>query len=185
MILSDRSIREEMALHFEDRLVVTPLHAKAIQPASIDIRLGSNFITFEPEEQTETVDPDVGLQYHWVADVEEYVIKPGQFILGTTLEYVKVPRWLVARIEGKSSLGRLGLLVHATAGFVDPGFRGNLTLELFNASCAPIRLKLGMFIAQLAIERLDQPAEIPYGSPELGSRYQNQRGTVASRYGRA
>ena len=116
---------------------------------------------------------------------ESFVIHPGEFCLGRTMEWVELPDDVVARIEGKSSLGRLGLIVHATAGFIDPGWKGTLTLELNNLTRVPIRLHPGLPIAQLSFMALDAPAEHPYGSPELGSHYQGQTAATESRYGRA
>ena len=116
---------------------------------------------------------------------QPFVIHPGEFALGRTEEYVEIPDDVVARIEGKSSLGRLGLIVHATAGFVDPGFKGTLTLEITNLTRVPIKLYVGIAIAQLSFMALDAPAERPYGSPELGSHYQGQTAATESRYGRA
>jgi dCTP deaminase len=116
---------------------------------------------------------------------DPFVIHPGEFALGRTQEYVEIPDDIVSRIEGKSSLGRLGLIVHATAGFVDPGFKGTLTLEITNLTRVPIKLYTGLPIAQLSFMTLDAPAEQPYGSPELGSHYQGQTAATESRYGRA
>ena len=181
MILSDRSIRESLD---SGRIVVDPLGEHALQPASIDIRLDREFRVFrshrhayidirEPvEDLTET---------ERVGDDEPFVLHPGEFVLGSTLERVRLGEDIVARVEGKSSLGRLGLLVHATAGYVDPGWDGYLTMELSNVSNLPIRLYYGMKIGQLSFADLTTPADRPYGSPGLGSRYQGQTGPTASR----
>ena len=156
-----------------------------MQPASVDLRLGDSFRVFHnhrmaaidlrhpPENLTEEV---------IVPEGESFVIHPGEFCLGRTLEWVELPDDIVARIEGKSSLGRLGLIVHATAGFCDPGWKGTLTLELNNLTRVPIKLYPGLEIAQLSFMTLDRPAARPYGSPELGSHYQGQRAATASRY---
>ena len=120
-----------------------------------------------------------------VEEGKPFILHPGEFVLGTTLERLTLPDDIVARIEGKSSLGRLGLLIHATAGFVDPGWsNGQITLELSNVAPLPIRLWPGMKIAQLSFMRMDAPAERPYGHPELGSKYQGQKGPTPSRYWR-
>ena len=156
-----------------------------VQPASVDLRLGDSFRVFHnhrasaidlrnpPENLTEEV---------IVAAHDAFVIHPGEFCLGRTLEWVELPDDIVARIEGKSSLGRLGLIVHATAGFCDPGWKGTLTLELNNLTRIPIRLYPGLPIAQLSFMTLDKPALKPYGSPGLGSHYQGQRAATESRY---
>lgn len=181
VVLSDRSIREALA---SGRLVVDPLGETAIQPASLDIRLDRYFRVFrnhrQPyidirEEMPELTEPEE------IADDEPFVLHPGEFVLGSTLERVELATDLVARVEGKSSLGRLGLLVHATAGFVDPGWKGNLTLELSNVSTLPIRLYYRMKIGQLSFQNLTTPADRPYGHPELKSRYQGQTMPTASR----
>lgn len=181
MVLSDRSIREALA---SGRLVVDPIGESAIQPASLDIRLDRDFRVFrnhraayiDVREAVETL-----TAVETVADDEPFVIHPGEFVLGSTVERVALADDLVARVEGKSSLGRLGLLVHATAGYVDPGWDGHLTMELSNVSSLPIRLYYGMKIGQLSFLQLTTPAERPYGSPELRSKYQGQTGPTASR----
>ncbi|MBS3939557.1 MAG: dCTP deaminase [Actinobacteria bacterium] len=183
MILSDRDLRAAMA---SGRLRIEPLGENAIQPSSIDLRIGSEFRVFannrypyidvrKPmDDLTELVtvdDPD-----------EPFILHPGEFVLGTTLETVTIPDDMVARLEGKSSLARLGLLIHSTAGFVDAGWSGHLTLELSNVANLPITLYPGMKIGQLAFFPLTSPAEHPYGSSEIGSKYQGQRGPTPSRY---
>ena len=181
MVLSDRSIREALA---SGRLVIDPLGENAVQPASVDIRLDAHFRVFrnhlQPyidirEEMEELTQPEV------IEPDQSFVLHPGEFVLGSTVERVELADDLVARVEGKSSLGRLGLLVHATAGFVDPGWKGHLTLELSNVATLPIRLYFGMKIGQLSFQELTTPADRPYGHPDLKSRYQGQTLPTASR----
>jgi dCTP deaminase len=181
-VLSDGTI---LQLVEEGRITVEPWDPSLVQPASVDLRLGDSFRVFHnyrvsaidlqspPENLTEEV---------VVPEGEAFVIHPGDFCLGRTLEWVELPDDIVARIEGKSSLGRLGLIVHATAGFCDPGWKGTLTLELNNLTRVPIRLYPGLPIAQLSFMGLDRPAQRPYGSPGLGSHYQGQRAATESRY---
>jgi dCTP deaminase len=181
-VLSDGTIRQ---LVRDGRIRIDPWDPNLVQPASVDLRLGDSFRVFHnyrasvidlrkpPENLTEEV---------VVAADESFVIHPGEFCLGRTLEWVELPDDIVARIEGKSSLGRLGLIVHATAGFCDPGWQGTLTLELNNLTRVPIKLHPGGLIAQLSFMALDRPAQRPYGSPDLGSHYQGQRAATASRY---
>jgi len=181
-VLSDGTI---IRLVEEGRLRIDPWDPGLVQPASVDLRLGDSFRVFHnhrasaidlrhpPENLTEEVVVPAG---------DSFVIHPGEFCLGRTLEWVELPDDVVARIEGKSSLGRLGLIVHATAGFCDPGWKGTLTLELNNLTRIPIILHPGLEIAQLSFMMLDQPALRPYGSPDLGSHYQGQRAATASRY---
>ncbi|MEX1022999.1 MAG: dCTP deaminase [Dehalococcoidia bacterium] len=181
MVLSDRTIREALA---SGRLVVEPLGDNAVQPASLDIRLDRHFRVFRNHRQSyidirEDV-PDL-TEPHSIEDDEPFVLHPGEFVLGSTVERVELANDLVARVEGKSSLGRLGLLVHATAGFVDPGWRGHLTMELSNVSTLPIRLYYAMKIGQLSFQDLTTPADRPYGHPDLKSRYQGQELPTASR----
>ena len=182
-VLSDGTIAE---LVRAGRITIDPWNADQVQPASVDLRLGDSFRVFTnhkvaaidlgevPENLTEEV---------VVPDGGTFVIHPGEFCLGRTLEWVELPDDIVARIEGKSSLGRLGLIVHATAGFCDPGWKGTLTLELNNLTRVPIILRPGLPIAQLSFMTLDRAALRPYGSAELGSHYQGQRAATASRYG--
>ncbi len=182
MILSDRTLRQQLD---SGRIVIDPLGESALQPSSIDLRLDRWFRVFRNhtmshidvrenlEELTELVS---------VADDEPFILHPGEFVLGSTLERVAVPDDLVARLEGKSSLGRLGLLIHSTAGFVDAGFDGQLTLELSNVANLPITLYPGMKIGQISFMQMTTPAERPYGSGELGSKYQGQVGPRPSRY---
>jgi dCTP deaminase len=181
-VLSDGTIRRLVA---EGRVRIDPFDEAMVQPASIDLRLGTSFRVFHnhrigaidladpPKNLTELVD---------LQDGESFVIHPGEFVLGTTQEYVELPDDIVSRIEGKSSVGRLGLIVHATAGFVDPGFKGTLTLEMTNLTRVPIVLWPGKPIAQLSLMALDRPAERPYGHPDLGSHYHGQVEATESRY---
>ena len=184
-VLSDGTIRR---LVDEGRVVIDPWDPAMVQPASVDLRLGDSFRVFHNHRlpAIDLAEPPSGVTEHvQIEDSANFVIHPGEFALGRTQEYVEIPDDVVARIEGKSSLGRLGLIVHATAGFVDPGFKGTLTLEITNLTRVPIKLYTGLAIAQLSFMALDAPAEHPYGSPELGSHYQGQTAATESRYGRA
>jgi dCTP deaminase len=181
-VLSDGTIRRLVA---EGRIVIDPWNETLVQPASVDLRLGDSFRVFHNHRVTaiDLRDPPRNLTEEVViGEGEPFAIHPGEFALGRTLETVAIPDDVVARIEGKSSLGRLGLIVHATAGFVDPGFRGSLTLEITNLTRVPIKLYAGLAIAQLSFMALDAPAERPYGSEELGSHYQGQVAATESRY---
>ncbi len=181
-VLSDGTILQFV----QDGLIkIDPWDPSMVQPASVDLRLGDSFRVFHNHRATaiDLRDPPSNLTEEVVMpDGEAFVIHPGEFCLGRTLEWVQIPDDIVARIEGKSSLGRLGLIVHATAGFCDPGFEGSLTLELNNLTRVPIRLYPGLPIAQLSFMTLDRPALRPYGSPGLGSHYQGQRAATESRY---
>ena len=182
-VLSDGTIRR---LVDEGRIVIKPWEPALVQPASVDLRLGDSFRVFSNHKVTK-IDlregPAQNLTEEVVVTEEEgFVIHPGEFCLGRTAEWVELPDDVVARIEGKSSLGRLGLIVHATAGFIDPGWKGTLTLELNNLTRVPIKLYPGLLIAQLSFMTLDKPAERPYGSAELGSHYQGQVAATESRY---
>jgi dCTP deaminase len=182
-VLSDGTIRR---LVDEGRIEIEPWDPSLVQPASVDLRLGTSFRVFHNHRISaiDLRDPPKNLTEHVeIADDATFVIHPGEFVLGVTLERVAIPDDVVARIEGKSSLGRLGLIVHATAGFVDPGFAGTLTLEITNLTRVPIKLYPNLPIAQLSFMALDQPAEVPYGSPELGSHYHGQVEATESRYG--
>ena len=182
MILSDRSIREQLEA---GRIVIDPLDPDNIQPSSVDLRLDRYFRVFrnhtmrvidvreDQEELTELVD---------IGDEDAFILHPGEFVLGSTAERVALPNDLVARLEGKSSLGRLGLLIHSTAGFVDAGWDGYLTLELSNVANLPITLYPGMKIGQISFLQMTTEADIPYGSSQVGSKYQGQRGPTPSRY---
>ena len=182
-VLSDGTIRR---LVDEGRITIDPWDPALVQPASVDLRLGNSFRVFH-NHRTSAIDlrePPTNLTEHVeIDDDATFVIHPGEFVLGVTQERVSIPDDVVARIEGKSSLGRLGLIVHATAGFVDPGFAGTLTLEITNLTRVPIKLYPKLPIAQLSFMALDRPAEVPYGSPELGSHYHGQVEATESRYG--
>jgi dCTP deaminase len=184
MILSDGAILDRLA---EGDLVVEPLEDVdlQVQPASIDLRLGREFLEFQrtnipcihpnsEQEVAEYVDETV------VAEGGEFILHPGDFVLGTTMERVEIPADLIAHVQGRSSLGRLAVVVHATAGVVDPGYRGQITLELSNLGTAPVALTPGMRVSQLIFTELSEPADRPYGS-ERGSKYQDQAGPQASR----
>jgi dCTP deaminase len=182
-VLSDGTIRR---LVEEGAIVMRPWNPELVQPASIDLRLGDTFRVFH-NHRAAVIDlregPPKALTEEVVATPEDgFVIHPGEFCLGRTEEWVELPDDVVARIEGKSSLGRLGLIVHATAGFIDPGWKGTLTLELNNLTRVPIKLYPGLLIAQLSFMGLDRAAERPYGSKELGSHYQGQVAATESRY---
>ena len=182
MILSDRDIRAALA---EGTIGIEPFDDADIQPSSVDLHVDRYFRTFHNarypfidvkkpmEDLTEMVE---------VGEEEAFILHPGEFVLGSTSEYVRLPNDLVARLEGKSSLGRLGLLIHSTAGYVDPGFEGRLTLELSNVANLPITLYPGMKIGQISFFRLTSDAENPYGSGKVRSKYQGQRGPTPSRY---
>ena len=181
MLLSDRDIRAAVAA---GRLVVEPWDAGLVQPSSVDVRLDRYFRVFNNSQYTH-IDPAVQ-QDDLTALVEPkddvpFVLHPGEFVLGSTLEVVTLPDDLAGRLEGKSSLGRLGLLTHSTAGFIDPGFSGHITLELSNVANLPITLWPGMKIGQLCLIRLTSASENPYGSTAAGSRYQGQQGPTPSR----
>jgi dCTP deaminase len=181
-VLSDGTI---VRLVREGRIRVDPWDESMVQPASVDLRLGDTFRVFH-NHRVATIDlrePPRGLTEEVrVAGEQPFVIHPGEFCLGRTAEHVELPDDIVARIEGKSSLGRLGLIVHATAGFCDPGWRGTLTLELNNLTRVPIKLYAGLPIAQLSFMTLDAAALRPYGHEQLGSHYQNQVEATESRY---
>jgi len=181
MLLSDREIKKEIDA---GRLVLEPHDEELTQPSSVDVRLDRYFRVFNNSRYTH-IDPAVQ-QDELTALVEPegddpFVLHPGEFVLGSTLEVVTLPDDLAGRLEGKSSLGRLGLLTHSTAGWIDPGFTGHITLELSNVANLPITLWPGMKIGQLCLFRLASPAEHPYGSAVYGSRYQGQRGPTPSR----
>ncbi|MBA13105.1 MAG: dCTP deaminase [SAR202 cluster bacterium] len=181
MVLSDRTIKEEIAA---GRIVIDPLGENAIQPASVDVHLDNDFLVFR-NSRMPFIDVRQGVEdlteKVQIGDDKPFILHPGEFVLGSTLEHIELPDDLVARVEGKSSLGRLGLLIHSTAGYVDPGFKGHLTLELSNVANLPITLYYGMKIGQLSYLQLTTPSEFPYGSPELGSKYQGQTDATASK----
>ena len=182
VVLSDRTIREEIE---SGRIVIDPFEPSNVQPSSVDVRVDRQFRVFhnarypyidvrQPmDDLTELVE---------ISGDEPFILHPGEFVLGQTLERVTLPDDLVARLEGKSSLGRLGLLIHSTAGFVDSGFSGNLTLELSNVANLPITIYHGMPIGQISFMRMDGPVERPYGSGEAGSKYQGQAEPTPSRF---
>ncbi|MCU1530367.1 MAG: dCTP deaminase [Frondihabitans sp.] len=181
MLLSDRDIKAELD---KGRIGLDPFDPGLIQPSSIDVRLDRYFRLFDNHKYP-FIDPaeDQPELTHLVETKpdEPFILHPGEFVLGSTYERVSLPDDIAARLEGKSSLGRLGLLTHSTAGFIDPGFSGHVTLELSNVATLPIKLWPGMKIGQLCYFRLSSPAENPYGSSVYGSRYQGQRGPTASR----
>ena len=181
MLLSDRDIRRELT---SGRVLLEPFDDAMVQPRSVDVRLDRFFRLFDnhkyPVIDPAQDQPDLTRLVE-VAPDEPFVLHPGEFVLGATHERVTLPDDVAARLEGKSSLGRLGLLTHSTAGFIDPGFTGHVTLELSNVATLPITLWPGMKIGQLCFFRLSSPAENPYGSGASGSRYQGQRGPTASR----
>jgi dCTP deaminase len=182
VVLSDRTITRLIG---EGRIGVDPFDESLIQPSSIDVRVDRYFRVFhnarypfidvkQPQDAlTEEVE---------ITDDEPFILHPGEFVLGSTLERVTLPDDLVARLDGKSSLGRLGLLIHSTAGFIDPGFDGCITLELSNVATLPITIYYAMKIGQLSFVQMTEPASAPYGSSALGSKYQGQRGPTPSRY---
>ncbi len=181
MLLSDRDIRTEVD---RGRVGLEPYEPAMIQPSSIDVRLDRLFRVFENHRYPH-IDPaqeqsELTREVEPVGD-EPFILHPGEFVLGSTYEQVALPDDIAARLEGKSSLGRLGLLTHSTAGFIDPGFTGHVTLELSNVATLPIKLYPGMKIGQLCFFRLSSPSEHPYGSAASGSRYQGQRGPTPSR----
>jgi dCTP deaminase len=181
VVLSDRTIREELA---RGRIVIDPLGEGCVQPASVDLHLDRKLLVFRNSRKPYIdirQDMDGLTETEVIPQDQPFILHPGEFILGSTLEDIGIPEDLVARLEGKSSLGRLGLLIHSTAGYVDPGWRGHLTLELSNVARLPITLYYAMKIGQISFLRLTTPAERLYGSPELGSKYQGQTEPTASR----
>ncbi|MFH8380118.1 dCTP deaminase [Kitasatospora sp. NPDC001159] len=181
MLLSDKDIRTEIDL---GRVVIDPYDPAMIQPSSIDVRLDRFFRVFEnhkyPHIDPSEEQPDLTRLVEPDGD-EAFILHPGEFVLASTYEVITLPEDVASRLEGKSSLGRLGLLTHSTAGFIDPGFSGHVTLELSNVATLPIKLYPGMKIGQLCLFRLSSPSEHPYGSERYGSRYQGQRGPTPSR----
>ncbi|MDQ4132823.1 MAG: dCTP deaminase [Actinomycetota bacterium] len=182
MILSDKSIREELAA---GRIQIEPLDPTAVQPSSVDLHVDRYFRVFR-NDTTPFIDPKEAqedlTELVTVTDGRSFILHPGEFVLGSTLERVALPDDLVARLEGKSSLGRLGLLIHSTAGFVDAGWNGHLTLELSNVANLPIAIYPGMKIGQVSFLRMTTAADNPYGSSRTGSKYQGQGGPTPSRY---
>ena len=182
MILSDRDIRAEIDA---GRIVIEPYLPDAVQPSSVDLHLGNRFRVFR-NNRTAVIDPreeqpELTELVEIVGD-EPFILHPGEFVLGATFERVALPDDLVARLEGKSSLGRLGLLIHSTAGYVDPGWEGTLTLELSNVANLPIKLYDGMKIGQISFQRLSSAVEVGYGDARIGSKYRGQTDPTASRY---
>ncbi|MCW4459084.1 dCTP deaminase [Microbacterium sp. MPKO10] len=181
MLLSDRDIKAELAA---SRIGLDPYDIDMVQPSSVDVRLDRFYRLFDNHKYP-YIDPSQDqpelTRLIEVEPDESFILHPGEFVLGSTYERVSLPDDVAARLEGKSSLGRLGLLTHSTAGFIDPGFSGHVTLELSNVATLPIKLWPGMKIGQLCFFRLTSPTERPYGSAEYGSRYQGQRGPTASR----
>jgi dCTP deaminase len=181
MVLSDRTIKEQMAA---GRIVIRPYDPHDLQPASVDLHLDRKVLVFRNNK-----DPFIDLRKPMleltepveIADDKPFILHPGEFILGSTLEHIEIPGDIVARLEGKSSLGRIGLLIHSTAGYVDPGWKGHLTLELTNVARLPVTLYYGMRIGQISFLQMTTEVERPYGSKELGSRYQGQTDPTASR----
>jgi dCTP deaminase len=181
MVLSDRTIARLLA---EGRIEIDPYDAALLQPSSVDVRVDRYFRVFRnnlypfidvkqnQEELTELVE----------IDDEPFILHPGEFVLGSTLERVRLPDDIVGRLDGKSSLGRLGLLIHSTAGFIDPGWDGHVTLELSNVANLPITIYREMKIGQLSFVQMTEPADAPYGSGAIGSKYQGQKGPTPSRY---
>ena len=184
MVLSDRDIRAEIAA---GRIVIDPYLPEAVQPSSVDLHLDRRFRVFRnsryPYIDVRTDQPEL-TELVEIGGDEPFILHPGEFVLGSTFERVELPNDLVARLEGKSSLGRLGLLIHSTAGYVDPGWDGNLTLELSNVANLPITLYDGMKIGQISFQRLSSPAEVAYGDARIGSKYRGQRDPTASLYHR-
>ena len=181
MLLSDRDIKAEISA---GRVKVEPFTDAMIQPSSVDVRLDRFFRVFENHKYSvidpSTEQPELTREVA-VAGDEEFILHPGEFVLASTYEVITLPDDIAGRLEGKSSLGRLGLLTHSTAGFIDPGFSGHITLELSNVANLPVKLFPGMKIGQLCLIKLSSPAENPYGSALYGSRYQGQRGPTASK----
>ena len=181
MLMSDRDIRASIEA---GKIGLEPLEMSLLQPSSFDVRLDRFFRLFDNHKYA-YIDPSEDqsdlTQLIEVDANEAFILHPGEFVLGSTFEFVTLPDNIAARLEGKSSLGRLGLLTHSTAGFVDPGFKGHVTLELANVSNLPIKLWPGMKVGQLCFFQLSSPSETPYGSEKYNNRYQGQRGPTASR----
>ena len=180
MVLSDRSIKEELAA---GRIVIEPHNESDIQPASVDLHLDRKVLVFR-NSQLPFIDlkkplPEL-MAMQEIPEEDPFILHPGEFVLASTLERIALPDDIVARLEGKSSLGRIGLLIHSTAGYVDPGWDGHLTLELSNVARLPITLYYGMRIGQISFLRMTTPVDRPYGSKELGSRYKGQKDPTAS-----
>jgi len=183
MVLSDRTIREEIT---RGRIIIEPLDPACIQPASVDVHLDRKLLVFKTWRSPFFIDVKQNLddltEIVEIDEEEPFYLQPGEFVLGSTLEDITLPDDIVGRLEGKSSLGRIGLLIHSTAGYVDPGWRGHLTLELSNVAKLPITLYSGMKIGQISFLRLTTAAERLYGDESLGSKYQGQTDPTASRF---
>lgn len=182
MILSDRDIKKAID---DKKIVVDPLFPNSIQPASVDLHLGKDILVFKTDYHI-CIDPkqplDDLMDTSIVDDDRQFIIHPGQFALGMTYEIVGIPNDMVGRLEGKSSLGRIGLIIHATAGYIDPGNILRITLELHNISNLPIKLYYKMPIAQISFQMLSSPAEVPYGEHKLGSKYYKNTKPQPSQY---
>ena len=181
MLLSDKDIKAQIT---QGRVKVEPFTEEMVQPSSVDVRLDRFFRVFENHKYS-VIDPSIEqpdlTREVAVAPDEHFILHPGEFVLASTYEVITLPDDIAGRLEGKSSLGRLGLLTHSTAGFIDPGFSGHITLELSNVANLPVKLFPGMKIGQLCLIKLSSPAEHPYGSAIYGSRYQGQRGPTPSK----
>jgi len=184
VILSDRDIRSAIET---GRIVIEPFSPDAVQPSSVDLHLDRRFRVFRnsryPFIDVRQDQPDL-TELVEIEEEQPFILHPGEFVLGSTLERVSLPDDLVARLEGKSSLGRLGLLIHSTAGYVDPGWDGNLTLELSNVANLPITLYYGMKIGQISFQQMSSPVDVAYGDERIGSKYRGQRDPTASLYHR-
>jgi len=181
VILSDHSLRVELAA---GRIVVEPFDERCVQPSSIDVKLSNLFRVFR-NHTAGVIDVKSAVDLTEPVEISDdgvFMLHPGEFVLGSTLERIAVPDDMVSRIDGKSSLGRLGLIIHSTAGFIDPGFDGHITLELTNIATLPITLYPAMKVGQVSFMRMTTPADRPYGSGATGSKYQGQRGPTPSRY---
>jgi dCTP deaminase len=183
MVLSDRTIKDEIA---RGRIIIEPLNISCIQPASVDLHLDKKLLVFKPQRLPAYIDVRRNLDHlNELVKLDEnnaFLLNPGEFVLVSTLESITLPDDIVGRLEGKSSLGRIGLLIHSTAGYVDPGWQGHLTIELSNIAKLPITLYYKMKIGQISFLRLTTPAERLYGAAELGSKYQGQTEPTASKY---
>ena len=181
MILSDRTLREQLAC---GRIIIDPLDESCVQPSSVDVKLSNHFRVFR-NHTAGVIDVKQAIDLTEPVEIAHdgvFMLHPGEFVLGSTLERVVVADDLVARIDGKSSLGRLGLIIHSTAGFIDPGFDGHITLELTNIATLPITLYPEMKVGQISFMQMTTPADNPYGSSAVGSKYQGQVGPRPSRY---
>ena len=182
MVLSDRTIARLLG---EGRIEIDPYDDSLLQPSSVDVRVDRYFRVFRnhvyPHIDVKVAQEDL-TELVEIEGETPFILHPGEFVLGSTLERVRLPDDLVARLEGKSSLGRLGLLIHSTAGFIDPGFNGHVTLELSNVANLPITIYPEMKIGQISFMQMTEPAHTPYGASEIGSKYKGQQGPTPSRY---